>query len=245
MPEFYGFKTGKVKELINPELPEIRVKGGGTDVVFLMEDDAYLHLAFQTGKGEDDIVRHLDYDTRLIQRDGRAVNTIIIYTADVTVASPGIKSDTLAYNPHVILMGDYDGNSIFAGLESKIKTGQELTDMDIMNLIFLPLMCHTIPRQDLAIKTMRLAQTIPDVTKRNACTAAAFAFASKYLDEAERNKLLEVLKVTELGTMLVMDERKEIARRMLRRNTPMEIVVEDTGLDEDTVKELQTELEAA
>ncbi|MCL2386836.1 MAG: hypothetical protein FWC89_04700 [Defluviitaleaceae bacterium] len=55
MPEFYGFKTGKVKELINPELPDIKVKGGGTDVVFLMEDNTYLHLGFETRKDMDDV----------------------------------------------------------------------------------------------------------------------------------------------------------------------------------------------
>jgi len=37
MPEFYGIKIGRVKELINPELPEIKLGGGGTDMVFLTD----------------------------------------------------------------------------------------------------------------------------------------------------------------------------------------------------------------
>jgi hypothetical protein len=46
MPEFYGIKIGRVKELINPELPEIKVGGGGTDMTFLTDDNKYLHLGF-------------------------------------------------------------------------------------------------------------------------------------------------------------------------------------------------------
>ena len=241
MPEFYGFKTGKVKELINPELPEIKVKGGGTDVVFLMEDESYLHIGFESGKDGDDIIRHLDYDVRLIQRDGRTVNTIIVYTADVKTAPEVIQSDTLEYKPHIILMHDYDGNDIFTKLEAKLKAGQELTDADILNLIFLPLMRHTIPRQELVEKSIALAKTISDVGKRNACTAAAFAFASKYLDEAETAKILEVLKVTDLGTMLVMDKLTEVARRLLQRGMSIGAIVEDTGLEESTVKRLLQE----
>jgi len=242
MPEFYGFKTGKVKELINPELPEIRVKGGSTDVVFLMEDDSYLHLGFETGKDGDDIIRHLDYDVRLIQRDGRCVNTIIVYSADVKIAPKGIKSDTLVYNPHVILMIDYDGNAIFAELEAKLKAGEELTNTDILNLIFLPLMRHTIPQRELVEKSITLAQTISNTEKRNACTAAAFAFASKYLDKEYVNKLLEVLKVTDLGTMLVEDKAIEIAKSMLKDMVNIAFISRHTGLDEYTVQRLQEEL---
>ena len=77
-------------------------------------------------------------------------------------------------------------------LEAKIKAGQELLDIDILNLVLLPLMKHTLPRRELAEKTIKLAQSIPDTTKRNACIAAAFAFGRAYLDEADAGKLLTV-----------------------------------------------------
>jgi len=68
MPEFYGIKIGRVKELINPELPEVTVAGGGTGMVFLTDDDKYLHLGFEIGKEKHDIRKHLSYDARLIAR---------------------------------------------------------------------------------------------------------------------------------------------------------------------------------
>ena len=219
-------------------------------MVFLMEDDTYLHLGFETGKDKGDIVKHLSYDTRLIQRDGRMVNTIIVYTSDVTTAPSGIKSNTMDYNPHVVLMVKYDGNRVYAELDAKIKSGQELADKDILNLLLLPLMKHDMPRRELAEKSIALAQTISDTTKREACIAAAAAFAFQYLTADEADKLLEVVKMTDLGArlsaMLVKDisyeNAIEFAKKLLKRNTPIEIIMEDTGLDESTIERLQAEM---
>ena len=244
--EFYGIKTAPIKELINPELPIVTVGGSSADVVFLLMDNDYLHFAFETGYSRAGLFKNAGYDLRLSERDGRQVHTVIIYTADVRQRPAGLSIGSLVYTPDIILMGNYDGNTIFAGLEAKIKAGEELTDVDILNLVLLPLMRHTMSRKDLAAKSIKLAQSITDTTKRNACVAAAFAFAGKYLDEADREKLLEVLRMTDLGVMLVSDavnnEKKEIAITMLRDGVGISTISKYTGLDESTVKRLQQEL---
>ena len=247
--EFYGIKTAPIKELINPELPVVEVGGGAADIVFLLEDDAYLHFDFETGYGRSVITRCAGYDLRLYERDGRRVHTVIIYSAEVKSKPQGLNIGSLVYNPDVILMSGYDGNTIFADLESKISAGHDLSDVDILNLVLLPLMCHTIPRRELAANSIKLAQAISDTTKRNACIAAAFAFASRYLDNDETDKLLEVLRMTDLGTMLVVDARKdekmEIAVTMLKDGMGISTIARYTGLDESTVRRLQAELEVA
>ena len=250
--EFYGINVAPIKELINPELPKLEVSGGAADVVFLLADDSYLHFAFETGHNSTGaMIKSAGYDLRLFERDGRLIRPVLIYTADVKTKPIGLNIGGLVYTPDVILMGEYDGNFIFAKLEAKIKEGQDLADIDMLNLVLLPLMRHTIPRKELAVKSIELAQTIPDITKRNACIAAAFAFASKYLEENEIDKLLEVLRMTDLGAMLVMDAVKdaeynkdiEYAKKLLKRNTPIKIVIEDTSLDEPTIRRLQAELQ--
>ena len=126
--EFYGIKSAPIKELINPELPEIKVTGGAADIVFLLEDDTYLHFAFETGhNSKGAMLKCIGYDTRLYERDGRLVHTVIIYTADVKTKPKGLSIGTLSYDPQVILMVDYDGNAIFKELEAKIKADEELT----------------------------------------------------------------------------------------------------------------------
>ena len=240
--EFYGIKIAPIKELINPELPIVTVGGSSTDLVFLLMDDSYLHFAFETGYRKEGLIKNAGYDLRLYERDRRLVHTVVIYTANVGKRSEGLNIGSLTYNPDIILMGEYDGNIVFTKLEKKIKSNLELTDVDILNLVLLPLMKHTIPRHELAENTIKLANTIPDPTKRNACIAAAFAFASKYLDENDKTKLKEVIKMFEIANMLMEDKAIEIAKNLLKLGVSIDTIVESTGLSETKVKELQDEL---
>lgn len=244
--EFYGIKTAKIKELINIELPVLELGESSADFAFLLEDDSYLHFEFQTGHNKDDLIRFAHYDLRLYERDRRNINTIIIYTADVKEAPAALKIGSLIYSPDKIMMGEYDGDAIYAELDTKIKTDSTLTDVDILNLIFLPLMRNTTPRDELAVNSVKLAQNIPDTAKRNACIAAAFAFAYRYLDGDKLEKLVEVIRMTDLATILITDAKKEekiaIAKKLLKRGISVEAIAEDTGLDESTIKKLQAEL---
>jgi len=247
--DFYGIKSAPIKELINPEIPIVELSGGAADMVFLLEDDSYLHFAFETGHNSNGaMLKCIGYDTRLYERDGRFIHTVIIYTAEVMKKPEGLVIGSLAYNPDVILMCNYDGNAIFNSLEAKINAGHELTDVDIMNLVLLPLMRHTIPKGELALKTIGLAGKIPDLPKRDASIVAAFAFASKYLEKADLEKLKGVIKMTDLAAWLteedVMDEKMKIAKSMLKDKVTIEFVSRHTGLDEDTVQKLKDEVDA-
>jgi hypothetical protein len=110
-------------------------------------------------------------------------------------------------------------------------------------------MKHTIDSGELAVKSVQLAQRIPDAAKRNACIAAAFAFGSKYLDDEGLSRIKEALKMSDLATMFFNDGVEKsaviIAKKLLRRGISADAVVEDTGLDESTVRKLQTELDEA
>jgi hypothetical protein len=56
------------------------------DNVFDLADNSYLHYEFESKYNRDDLIRFPGYDLRLFERDGRIVNTVIIYTADVQKA---------------------------------------------------------------------------------------------------------------------------------------------------------------
>jgi hypothetical protein len=230
----------------------VEVTGGAADVVFLLADNSYLHFAFVTGrKHKLSMQKCAGYDLRLYERDGRLIQTVLIYTAEVKRKPKGLKIGSLEYTPNIILMGEYDGNAIFTELETKINSGQNLTDADLLNLVLLPLMRHTMPRRELAESTIKLAQKIPDETKRDACIAAAYAFTSKHLEEADRLKLLEVLRMCDVLERYVdgrIDEkvnesRIEITKNRLRDRFPLDLIVRHTGLDMKTVKRLKTEVD--
>ena len=238
--------------MISPDLPSVVVEGGAADEVFLLADDTYLHLVFQTRHSAvEAMLKGASYDIRLYQRDKRKIRTVIIYTSEVKKAPPGLEIGTLVYNPDIVLMNDYDGNAAFARIETKVQAGMSLTDADMLDLVLLPLMRHTKPPLDLAMETIRLAQTLPESEKRDTCIAAAYAFAGKYLDEADMEKLRRMIKVRDLVHILFEDEFRdgmrngmiEAAKRMLRLGVPLNAIAEGLELDLAEVEALQSELQ--
>ena len=207
--EFYGIESAKIVELINVELPVVKVTDSSMDFVFLLEDDTYLHLEFETGNKSNSWLRIASYDLRLYERDGRKVVTVIIYSADVKNVPASLNMGSLVYAPTVVMMADFDGNAIHAGLEAKLNAGQALTDIDMLNLVFLPLMRSTVPKKELAKKSIELAQTIPDNRKREACIASTIAFMEKYLDEDDIHSIMEVLKMSKVIAIAIEEGRIE------------------------------------
>jgi len=249
--EFYGIKTAKIKEFLNVELPEIKVRGSSTDFVFLLEDNSILHFEFVTTYNKSDLIRFAHYDLRLYEREDRRVYTVIIYSSGADVKTTGLNIGSFVYCPDIIMMVDYDGDEIYKELNQKISTGQELTDSDMLNLLFLPLMRNTIPRNELAINSVVLAQTIKNSIKREACVAAAFAFGSKFLNENEMKKLREVLKMDVLAELMeermeerIQEREIELAKDMLKEDMPIETIARFVRLDESTIIQLKTELES-
>jgi hypothetical protein len=241
--EFYGIKTAKIKEMINVELPVIEVGESSMDFVFLLEDDSYLHYEFQTSYKKDDLIRFANYDWRLYANDKRKITTVIIYSSDVKKADDSLDIGCSIYAPSKVMMYEYDGNVIYSELESKLRTKQELTDIDMLNLIFLPLMRNDIPKQELATKSIELANTIPDKDKRDACIASAMAFMNKYLSDEDKKRLLEGLKMADIVTMFITDERIDIAKSLLSDDVPIKAIIKATGLDLETLKALQEQQE--
>lgn len=244
--EFYGIKTPKIKELINVELPIIEVGESSSDFIFLLEDNSYLHFEFQTTYNKSDLTRFAYYDLRLFECDGRNITTVIIYPSGVKKADTELNIGSLLYNPNKIMMIDYNGNAIYEELENKIRDGNILDDVDMLKLIFLPLMKTDMSRDVLTVNSIKLAQTIPDSIKRNACIAADFAFGSKYLTESDWEKIKEVIKMTDLATMLIedaiQDDRIEIAKSMLKDKANIDFISKHTKLGKSIIQELQEEL---
>jgi len=240
--EFFGVKTAKIKEMISGELPAVEVSVLRTDCIFLLEDDTYQHLEFETSYNKENLVRFAKYDLYLYERDKRKISTTIIYSAEVKNADRSLEIGSLAYTPNVVMMRDYDGGAIFAELEAKLTNSEDLTDKDILNLIFLPLMRHTQPKYELVEKSIKLANTIPEQNKRDGCIASTVNFAEEYLDDDDKKRILEVIKLPSIMEMLLTEKMLETAKKLLKKGISIEDISESTELSIETIKELQEEL---
>lgn len=247
--EMYGIKTAKVKELINVELPIIEVKDNSMDFVFLLEDDTYLHLEFQTVYTKSDLIRFCIYDLKLFERDERKINTVIIYSSNSKKIQDTLDIGVNVYTPQIIKMKDYDGDKTYNEIENKVNNNIELDELDIVNLLFIPLMKSKESKNKLALKSIKLARSIKDKSKQNMCIGSIFAFAYRYLEETEISEILEVLRMTDLGSMLIEEgieqgiekEKIEIVKKALQKGLDIETIRELTDLSIETIKELEKE----
>ena len=108
-------------------------------------------------------------------------------------------------------------------------------------------MRHTMPRAQLAVKSVEIAKTIADPIKREACAAAAFGLAYKYLSKSEAKSILEAIKVFDFVDWIVEDSmleaNKKTAREMLRHGETITRIIRYTKLDEEVIRQLQAEPE--
>lgn len=183
------------------------------------------------------------YDFRLFERDKRMINTVIIYSSNSKRIQNNLNIGVGNYTPQVIKMKDYDGDIIYNKLKGKIKNDIAFDDLDVVNLLFIPLMKSKQSKSKMAVKSINLARNIKDRFKQNMCIGSIFAFAYRYLNETEIKDILEVLKMTDLATILLHDRDKEIAKKALQKGLDIETIRDLTDLDIETIKELQKEID--
>jgi hypothetical protein len=218
------------------------------DYVFLLEDDTCLHFEFQSAYRKADLIRFAEYDLRLYEAEKRKIQTVVVYSADAGRADSSLDMGALVYSVRNIMMRDYDGDAVFAELEAKLKSERDLSDSDMLNLILLPLMKNSLPKRELAEKSIRLSQTISDKRKRDTCIASAAAFMSRYLSNYEIDEILEALKMVDVWDRLltreITKEKSEIAIKALKEGLPSEVIARLTGLDLETIEALQEQQES-
>jgi hypothetical protein len=204
--EYFGVKSARIKEMINVELPVVEVGESAMDSVLLHEDGSLTHFEFTTEYKEDDLPRFCVYDARLHKRERKKIQTIIIYSSNVKTIDENLEIGVLSYRPVNVMMSGFNGNDIYKDLEEKLKSGGKLTEADMLNLVFMPMMKWDesgLSRKDVTVKAIEMAKTLAVDVKRTACIASAVVFSHKYLNENELKQMLGVIRMTDLGVILM------------------------------------------
>lgn len=239
--KFFGIYK-EVKELGPTELVVLESKNMFMDYTFLMEDDTYIHFEFQTtNKGVADLRRFRAYEALLSHQTGKDVVTYVIYSGDITNPKDTYYTGISEYRVKTISMASKDGDEVFNALIDKIQSGKDLTVHDIIELTFTPIMGGKQSKVDKILQAIRLVKDV-DKNYRYDVESILYAFANKFLDKADLEKVKEELRVTEIGRSLVEEGKKEkaieIARELLDILS-VEMIAKKTGLTVEEVEELK------
>ena len=184
--KFFGIDK-KVKDSSSTEIVVLEAKNLHMDYTFLMEDDTYIHVEFQTtDKGKDDLRRFRAYESLLSFQTGKDVVTYVVY-------SNGIQN-----------------------VKTVLETGINEYRYDVESMLY--------------------------------------AFADKFLDGKDLEKVKEEISMTKLGEMLVEDGIKkgkiegkeeqaiETAKIAIKKGLSDELICELTGLSEKEINAIRIAL---
>ncbi|WP_287193055.1 hypothetical protein [Syntrophothermus sp.] len=253
-----GLDLPPIRDMLPTVIPVAEVKEERIDFLFRLEDGSLLHLEFQTTAAtRADMERFAGYDLKLLERYREIIRTVVIYSGRVKEAPVGFDGGSLVYRVTNVYLKSWDGEKEYEYLRERIDRGEELSRAEIVRLIFLPLMKHDGAEGEVAIKAAELAKRIRD-EKQNLVFAAIIALSDRYMTEAQKKRLLEVVTMTQIEQWIREEGRKEgriegkiegerqkalnAARVALKKGIMPEDVAEITGLSLDEVLAIRKEM---
>ena len=155
-----------------------------------------------------------------------------------------LDAGAIQYSVDAFYMAKLDGDKAYADIKSKIKSGTPLTKQDLMSIVFLPLMKNSVARDTRLEQAITLSKTLSAADEQVQIQAMLEMLAEKFVTDKETlRRLKELIGVGILTEMVVNDKMVEVAKSLLRDGMVISAVVKHTGLTEETVHELQAEID--
>lgn len=202
--DFFNINT-KIVAPAQTEIKDIVINTNFTDYTFYTEDGEYLHFEFQTTNKEEDLRRFLFYDASLFYKNSKKIRTIVIYSSDIKKTKTVLDAGTIKYNIEAYYMSSINGDENYSKLKHKMETKEELSDKDILTLTFLPIMKGSESKSERVIKSIELANSMKDSNKKLKCLSMLYALLQKFGDDIDKDKVKEVLSLTEIGKLIRED----------------------------------------
>lgn len=210
------------------------------DYTFLLDDGSFIHFEFQTTNNKQDLARFLAYDAVLHYKENRPVNTIVVYSSSIKNAKTSIDVGSIKYSVQAFYMDKINGDEQYEHLKNKIKQGEVLTRLDLLALVFLPIMHSEKDKNERIIESIKLAKEIKDKENQMNSLALLYAFAEKFIDDKNIERVKEVFRMTELGKLLKeegIEEGIKEGRKQELLRTSTKLLTKKFGVLPDEIKE--------
>ena len=202
--KFFGINQ-KVKDSSSTEIVVLEALNLHMDYTFLMEDETYIHFEFQTNnKGKKDLRRFRAYEALLSLQKEKDVTTYVVYSNNIKKAISTLETGISKFNVKSIFMSEKNGDLIFEELEKKINNKEKLTKQELISLAFTPIMGGKLTKVEKIIKSIRIVKSSDSEYKYD-IESMLYAFADKFLQGKDLQKVKEEISMTELGRMLIED----------------------------------------
>ena len=183
------------------------------DFTYEMEDGSWCHLEFESDSIKtDDLRRFRACDAVLSYHHKVVVNTVVLCSSRVVRIREHLTEGRNVYWVQVIRLKDRDADDVIHELEEQKMAGAGLEWEDLMSLLLTPLMDGEMAQGERIGRSLVLLEDERERFGREkliGMQSVLYAFAMKFLEKDELEKIRRILKMTILGQMLTEDARRE------------------------------------
>ena len=217
----FGLRLPKIKALKPTNLPAVEANELQMDNLFLLEDDSYLLVDYESVYREKNKVKYLGYLARLSKRlyneSGRypAIRVLIIYTADVKrgTTRPRLDITSLQMDLLEVFLSEMDGESILNEINRKLENGDTLSNDDLLRLMICPLtFTGRKAKVEATHRAILTADKITDEQTERFVFQMMQVVTNKFISEADAKKIREGIGMTKIDRILEEEKRQAIAK---------------------------------
>ena len=213
----YGLNLPAIKAYLPTELPKIEGTDRFADHVFEFEDGSYGIVDYESKYLKANKIKYLEYATRLARKyfspsKDVKIRIIVIYTCDVESADDTLDLGAVTLKIEQAFLSHIDGEEEYRKIRAKVDAEQKLTDEELMKLVILPMTVKGIAGKsgmiDRIIETGKILRGFDEASGNFALSAMTIAVGD-YMTKIQKERLLEVIRMTMIGQMLVDDVERE------------------------------------
>lgn len=243
---YFGIE-GRVIAIAPTESVHLQVKKLFQDFNLVMEDGTWKHFEFQsTNEGILGLKRFRVYESLASYQNKVSITTYVLYSGRIKKPVTEFTEGVNTYRIVPIIMQDKNADQLIRQLECKVENGEALTKEDLVPLTLCPLMDGEMSQKDRVKAACKIVGKADAVAKEDIekIGTVIFAMASKFLEEMEREGLLEEFYKMDLGQMIMNKGREETKLENARNLLDLldeHVIAERIGLPLETVKRLKEE----
>ena len=217
---------GKVVSFGPTEIVQLELHKQFQDFTFIMENRIWKHFEFQsTNEGLEGLKRFRNYEASVSYQHKVTVETYVVFSGNIKNPMTEFTEGFNTYRVHPIILRGHNADILLAKLKEKQASGETITKEDLISLVLSPLMAGNSSIKDRIRTAYVILRNSTEINKINGAKAEAmlYAFADKFLDAIDLEKLKEEISMTRLGQMIWEDGVKE-GREKGRESTLLELI---------------------
>ena len=134
--EAYGLKIPRIKEVLSTNLPTVSANEKHMDNLFLLEDDTYAIVDYESEEKGNNCIKYVNYLGRVMERYYREnkvipkIRMIVIYTGDVEYAKDVYDMGCMTVKLDQVFISHLPAEEIYQDIKHKLECGEVLSEQE-------------------------------------------------------------------------------------------------------------------